>query len=531
MPKMIILYGCGEVGKEALDYFGDTVMCFCDSRMDLVGKTRYGKEIISLTELKKIYKDYILIISTISDTADEIAEALDAKGIDDFLIYKMFSQNELEEMTAEEFVKKYSSLEQRKIVQRDYYKNKAKRLKYQFEYLKRRVDITSLKPATGYFRKRQLDQVKFADEFFKFIEELDIKPFLIGGGLIGAVRHGGFVPWDDDLDFGLMREDYEKLLNYCSKNCVLYVYEGEWNTYCSLEKPDERFVELMHTHPGEWLLGMTINEIWVEKLGARMRTAISFWPFDFYREDYTLEEHNLYLEYIKKKRQEIRYMPEIIRFQREELEKNNNISRKPTGKIQSGIDNGSWCSNYKRNRGWMKTEEVLPLRRLPYEQSCFFVPNSPQKFSEYEYFDCREFPRDFALSSHMESVEHYTRDHSVTMEFYVCKTSDAERFMPLYELFEKNNIYANFVLEPQEWEMCGDGQLDYDETVRILDRNEARYSESCYPDADFVLLTQDRSVVKEYKNAKIFILHEGGETETLDGIIRVILEAGHNRKR
>ncbi len=42
------------------------------------------------------------------------------------------------------------------------------------------------------------------------LDKHGIKPFLVAGSCIGAVRHGGIIPWDDDIDIGLFREDYEK---------------------------------------------------------------------------------------------------------------------------------------------------------------------------------------------------------------------------------------------------------------------------------------------------------------------------------
>ena len=64
-------------------------------------------------------------------------------------------------------------------------------------------------------------------EFDAFCKLHELKYFLAGGSTLGAVRHGGFIPWDDDIDLAMLRADFERLeevMAECGNEIGLYKY-------------------------------------------------------------------------------------------------------------------------------------------------------------------------------------------------------------------------------------------------------------------------------------------------------------------
>ena len=229
----LILFGAGNYGKTALSYFGDeNVFCFCDNAVrDGDEKEVCGKKIISFDRFLEIWQKYIVVVCLKTEFALEVCKQLENAGVKGYVVYEALQNAEKK---PDEWMEELQDSTERDRIQRKSYIYLLDRVMTQFKYLRRHADITTLKPATGELRKRQFWLLDEAKLFFDFIEPLDIKPFLDFGNLIGAVRHQGFVPWDDDLDFGLIREEYEKLLEFAHKECAVMTYEpdeGVWVDY------------------------------------------------------------------------------------------------------------------------------------------------------------------------------------------------------------------------------------------------------------------------------------------------------------
>lgn len=78
-------------------------------------------------------------------------------------------------------------------------------------------------------------------DILRVCKEHDIVPYLVGGSALGAIRHQGFIPWDDDVDIGMTRADYERFIRVFEKELSeKYIL----NAPNYSEKPKARFPKI-----------------------------------------------------------------------------------------------------------------------------------------------------------------------------------------------------------------------------------------------------------------------------------------------
>ena len=83
-------------------------------------------------------------------------------------------------------------------------------------------------------QKKLYDLLK---KFDKICKDNDVEYYLAGGSALGAVRHKGFLPWDDDVDLFITRNNYiklKRLKKLLSDNDLLFVDGDEYDNYSNV---------------------------------------------------------------------------------------------------------------------------------------------------------------------------------------------------------------------------------------------------------------------------------------------------------
>lgn len=111
------------------------------------------------------------------------------------------------------------------------------------------------------FRQLQLTELEMLEYFDSICKKHNIKYYLVAGTALGAIRHKGFIPWDDDIDVGILRKDYKRFLKVAAmefdERFFLQTYKTDAQyhlPYAKLRRNDTLFVEPditdLHMHHG-----------------------------------------------------------------------------------------------------------------------------------------------------------------------------------------------------------------------------------------------------------------------------------------
>ena len=100
--------------------------------------------------------------------------------------------------------------------------------------------------------KLQEIEMELLQEVDRICRKYKIHYNMVGGTMLGAIRHGGYIPWDDDADLGFLRTEYEKFRRICQTelNTEKYYFQEIRDTegyrwgYAKLRKKNTKFVRL-----------------------------------------------------------------------------------------------------------------------------------------------------------------------------------------------------------------------------------------------------------------------------------------------
>ncbi len=238
-------------------------------------------------------------------------------------------------------------------------------------------------------QKRLLEMAKAIKDI---LEKNKINYIITYGTLLGAIRHKGFIPWDDDFDFILFNEDYSQAMEILRK-----------------QLPEDMFLEDEKSEP-------LFFHAW-----AHVKDNNSIAECDLYPQDNLYGHHGLLVDLYRAVKMdtsdiEVYRLKENLAYRKRLLERNiisNDSYQRLKDEIELKIKQVMDQKPASRGEEYvvvngpdMKIEEIFPLKQYQFEDTLFWGPNQYDILLKKSYGDYMTLPPVEKRHPHYTNVQH-----------------------------------------------------------------------------------------------------------------------------